>query len=68
MSQSKDGSTGEGDNNVMAFTGKYDSYYESDEEGMTAKELAETYRELLSGWNASCKREGNQKKTISALF
>ncbi|KAI5397466.1 hypothetical protein KIW84_063330 [Lathyrus oleraceus] len=33
---------------------------------MSAKELAETYRELLIEWKESCLREHIQKKTISA--
>lgn len=38
----------EGSNKVKAFTGKYDSSCESNEEGLTVKELTKSFKKLFT--------------------
>lgn len=44
-------------NRVISFIGKYVSCSEPSDEEMSAEDLAETYRELLTEWKKYCLRE-----------
>lgn len=52
----------------MTFIRKYDSCSESSEENISAEELAETYKVMLTEWKKYCMREEKHKKTISPLL